>query len=87
MAEKTSQSHNNGAWKKLMDEQTVRMESLHSEMAKMEDKGVERLQSAVDESARLMKDTLAWYGEMASEWRKMTLDATKRTAELLLRVA
>ena len=87
MAEKSSQSHNNGAWKKLVDEQTVRMESLYSEIAKMEDKGVERMQSAVDESARLLKDTFAWYGEMTSEWRKMTLDATKRTAELFLRVA
>lgn len=87
MAEKNSQSHNNGAWKKMVDEHTVRVESLYSEIAKMEDKGIERLQSAVDESARLMKDSFAWYGEMSSEWRKMTLDATRRTAELFLRVA
>ena len=87
MAEKTSQSHNNGAWKRMVDEHATRVESMHSEIAKMEDKGIERMQSAVDESARLMKDTLAWYGELSAEFRKMTIEATKRSAELFLRAA
>lgn len=85
MAEKNSQSHNNGAWKRMVDEQTGRVESLYAEIAKVEDKGVERLNAAVDESARLMKDSFSWYGEMSAEWRKMSLDATRRTAELFLR--
>ena len=84
MAEKNSQT--NGAWKRLVDEQTGRMESMYAEMGKVEDKSIERMQSAVDESARLMKDTFAWYGELSAEWRKLTLDATRRTAELFARV-
>lgn len=81
MAEKNSQSHNNnGAWKRMVDEQSGRMESIYAEMAKVEDKGVERLHSAVDESARLMKDSFSWYSELSTEWRKMSLDATRRLA-------
>ena len=87
MAEKNTQSHNNGAWKRMVDEQTGRVESIYAEVAKVEDKGIERLHSAVDESARLMKDSFTWYGEISAEWRKMTLDATRRTAELFLRNA
>ena len=88
MAEKNSQSHNtSGSWKRMVDEQTGRVESLYAEMAKVEDKGIERMQAAVDESARLMKDSFSWYGEMSAEWRKMTLDATRRTAELFLRAS
>lgn len=87
MAEKNSQSHNNGAWKRMVDEQTGRVESIYAEMAKVEDKGVERLHSAVDESARLMKDSFTWYSELSAEWRKMSLDATRRTAEMFLRTA
>ena len=87
MAEKNSQSHNNGTWKRMLDEQTGRVESIYAEMAKVEDKGVERLHSAVDESARLMKDSFSWYSELSAEWRKMSLDATRRTAEFFLRTA
>ena len=87
MAEKNSQSHNNGAWKRMVDENTGRVESIYAEMAKVEDKGVERLHSAVDESARLMKDSFTWYSELSAEWRKMSLDATRRTAELFLRTS
>ena len=85
MAEKNSQSHNSGAWKRMVDEQTGRVESLYAEVAKLEDKGIERMHAAVEESARLMKDTFTWYGELSSEWRKVTLDATRRAAELMLR--
>jgi hypothetical protein len=87
MAEKNSQSHNNGAWKRMVEEQTGRVESMHAEMAKIEDKGIERMHAAVEESARLMKDSFSWYGEMSAEFRKMTLDATRRTAELFLRAS
>lgn len=87
MAEKNSHSHNNGAWKRMVEEQTGRVESLYTEIAKVEDKGIERMHAAVEESARLMKDGFSWYGEMSAEWRKMTLDATRRTAELFLRAS
>lgn len=88
MAERSSQPHNsNGTWKRLMDEHTGRVESLYAEMGKIEDKGFERMSAVVDEGARLVKDSFAWYGELSAEWRKMTLDATRRTAELVLRAA
>lgn len=85
MAEKNSQSHNNAAWKRMVDEQTGRIESMYAEMAKAEDKGLSQVSAAIDESARLMKDSFAWYAELTAEWRKMTLDATRRSAELFVR--
>ena len=85
MAEKNSQSHNNTTWKRMVDEQTGRIESIYAEMAKVEDKGLAQMNAAIDESARLVKDSFAWYTELSAEWRKMTLDATRRSAELFVR--
>ena len=85
MAEKNSQSHNNATWKRMVDESTGRIESFYAELSKAEDKGVSQMNAAIDESARLMKDSFAWYAELSAEWRKMTLDATRRSAELFTR--
>jgi hypothetical protein len=85
MAEKNSQPHNNATWKRMVDENTGRIESFYAEMAKVEDKGVHQMNAAIDESARLMKDSFAWYAELSAEWRKMALDATRRSAELFAR--
>ena len=47
-----------------------------------ERKGFEQMRIAVDESARLMNEALAWQAQMSSEWRRMTLEAVRRTTEM-----
>jgi ferritin-like metal-binding protein YciE len=52
------------------------------EAAKLETKGMEQATSAIDELGKMQKDSLAYLAQLTTEWRKLTLEATKRTAEL-----
>jgi hypothetical protein len=75
------------AWKKLVDEQMARVSSMYEEFARFEDKGLERTRAAVDEMAKLVKDSVAYAGQYAAEWRRVSLEAAKRTADLMTRRA
>lgn len=79
----TSQVHKlQETWKSLVDEQTTRMASLYDEVAKAEAKRLEQTAQAVDELARLTKDSLGYFTRLSTEWQKVGLEATKRASEL-----
>jgi len=71
------------AWKKVVDDQLARMGSMYEEMAKFEGKGVEQARNAIDEFSKLMKESLSYATQFSGEWRRVTLEATRRTAELM----
>lgn len=71
-----------GAWKKMADDQAARVEQLYAQAAKYEGQGVAQMTSAVDEMARLSKDTFGYFGQLSAEWRRLTLEAAKKTADL-----
>jgi hypothetical protein len=70
------------AWKKMMGEHVARMEQVYAETARLQAQGLEQGQKAVDELARLSKDSFQYMGQLSAEWRKLTIEATKKTAEL-----
>ncbi len=80
---KTSQVQEaKGAWKKIVDDSIARMEQGYAEIARAQEQALEHNRQAIDEMAKLQKDSLQYFGQLAAEWRKLTLEATRKTAEL-----
>jgi hypothetical protein len=71
------------AWKKLVDDHVARMDLAFGEAARLEGQGLEHARTAFTEVARLSQDTFAFWGQLTSEWRKLSLDATRRVGELI----
>jgi hypothetical protein len=71
------------AWRKSVDDQIARMGSVYEEFAKSESKSVEQARTAIDEFAKVMKESLNYATQYAGEWRRLSLEATRRTAELM----
>jgi hypothetical protein len=66
-----------------MDEQLARVELMYGEMARMQEQSLEQTRHAVDEMAKLTKDSINYFGQLQAEWRKLTLDAAKKSADFL----
>lgn len=71
------------AWKKMVDEQIARTELMYGEVARLQEQGLEQTRHAVDEMAKLTKDSLNYVAQLSAEWRKLTLDAAKKSADFL----
>lgn len=70
-------------WVKSTQEQIARMDQMAEQLHKVQGQAVERTREAIDESARLMKETLNYSVQLQTEWRKITLDATKKAADIV----
>jgi hypothetical protein len=70
-------------FKKAMDDHAARVESAFSEMAKLEEKGLEQACAQIDEATRLTKVSLAYASELGAQWRKLLTDAARRTADMV----
>jgi flagellar biosynthesis component FlhA len=75
------------AWKKAADEQLARMELAYGEVARMQEQSLEQSRHAVDEMAKLTKDSFNYFGQLSAEWRKLSLEATRKAAEFLTTTA
>lgn len=71
------------AWRAMMEAQTARFEAMLSELERLERERHERTVSALDDATRLVKSTLEYQRELAAEWRKMGVEAAKKSAELV----
>jgi len=74
----TSQMHNPFA--QAMEEHLERLSALQADVDKLTADNLERAQQAVDEMARLSKESLGYAAQLQAEWRKLGLEATKRAA-------
>ena len=70
-------------FRKAVSDHAERVESVFTEMAKLEEKGLEQAAAQLDEAARLTKVSLAYGSELAAQWRKLWVDAARRTAEMV----
>ncbi|MBK7578757.1 MAG: hypothetical protein IPI67_01010 [Myxococcales bacterium] len=70
-------------WTRAAKEQLERMEQLGEQLAKTQGQGVERAQQAIDESAKLMKESLAYGLSLSNEWRKLNSELSKKATETL----
>jgi methyl-accepting chemotaxis protein len=71
------------AWKKAVDDHISRTESAFGEIARMQEQGLEQSRNAVDEMAKLTKDSINYYAQLSAEWRKLTLEATKKAVDFV----
>lgn len=86
MAETTKQQaqqmHNE--WKSMMEQQTERMGAFYQEVAKVERQSVEQAHKNLDEANRLFKASFDYATQLSEEWRKASLEATRRTMSLMV---
>lgn len=71
-----------GFWRKAFEDHVGRVATLSDEWGKMEGKGLEQANALVDEVAKMTKETCAYSGQLAAEWRKVMLEATKKSLEM-----
>jgi hypothetical protein len=91
MAEETrSQVHNTTAanpFTHLVDDQVKQVGNFYQELDRLAGENLERAQAAVDEVAKLTKESFAYGAKLAAEWRRMGLEATRKTAETMASVS
>ena len=79
-----SQMHKNAldAWKKAVDDQVARTHAVLGRFAEMETQAELASQLAIDEWARMTKETLRMQLALTSEWRKQSVDAAQKVVSL-----
>ncbi len=65
-------------WTKAIEDHFARVAGFVAGLEKLQTETLANGQKAADESARLAKATLDYAQELATSWRSMTLDATKK---------
>ena len=70
-------------FRKAVSDHAERVDGVFAEMAKLEEKGLEQAAAQLDEVARLTKVSLAYASELTAQWRKLWVDAARRTAEMV----
>lgn len=70
-------------WLKAMKDQVARVESMQKELEKLEQQSFERTNEALEESAKLARESFAYTQKVQAEWRKISLDAIKKSSEML----
>jgi hypothetical protein len=71
------------AWGKLAQDGMQRVQSFYDELATFEAASYERAKAAGTQWAELVTDTVSYMAQMTAEWRTITLEATRRSGELL----
>src|SRR5262245_45891956 len=77
MSEKTETKAQN-PFLEITGAQLAQVNAMLDEIAKAQAKGLEQAKAAIDESARLSKETLGYWATLAGESRRLTMDAMKR---------
>ncbi len=69
-------------WTKAWKDGAARFDAFVKEAEKAEQQAFERSNEAVEESARLTKESFAYAQKLNAEWRRITLESMKKTAEM-----
>lgn len=69
-------------WQKMADDTVTRTNAFFSEIEKAETKRLERFESAIEEMAKVQKDTLSYGAQVASEMRKLSLEAIQKVGSI-----
>jgi len=67
---------------RMASSQLTQINAFYDEVAKLQAASIEQTKTALDESARLSKDTLGYFASLGAESRRMTLEAYKRSMGL-----
>lgn len=70
-------------WEKFVGGQVANLESAFAELGKLESKSVAQVTGGLEEAGRFARDYLAVVERVHGEWRKLAVEAARRTATLL----
>jgi hypothetical protein len=70
-------------WGKLWQDQLEHLDSTTEEAVKLQQHGVARTGQAIDEMATLGKASLQYGNRLGAEWRRVSLEAWRRSAEIM----
>jgi len=71
------------AWKKMVGDHVTRVEQAYAEVARVQEQALVRNRQAVDDMAKLSRDSLDYVGQLSASFFKLTLEATKKAADLV----
>lgn len=74
-------------WQKLTDDSFARTTAFFSEIEKAEAKRMQHAESAIEEMAKLQKETLAYGAQLGAEMRKISLETIKNTQSAFVSAA
>jgi hypothetical protein len=69
-------------WEKFVTGQVATLETVLTEIGKLQAKGTAQAIASFEEAGRYAKESLAQVERVSGEWRKLALDAAQRTAQL-----
>lgn len=72
---------------KMAEDSSSRTSAFFAEIEKQDAARIERTTSAIDEMARLQKETLAYSAKMGAEMRKLTVEAMKSMTDKVASLA
>ena len=72
-------------WKKQMDDQTERLQSVFDEMSKAHSKWIEYGNTQIDEMSELMKTQFNYVNELATGARKLSIESSRKAMEFFVR--
>lgn len=67
-------------WQKMTEDTIARANAFYGEVEKAESKRVAHFESAIDELAKMQKETLAYGAQLAGEWRKVALESMQKAS-------
>jgi hypothetical protein len=67
-------------WQKLAEDSLSRATAFYAEVEKAEAKRVERAESAIEEMAKLQRETLLYGAQLGAEFRKVSLEALQKAS-------
>lgn len=72
-----------GAWKKMVDEHVARVELACGEVTRLQEQALAQNHKAIDEMAKLSRESVEYFGQLTTSFWKLTLEATRKTADLV----
>lgn len=70
-------------WEKFVAIQVSHMESFFQQMATLENTGTSQLLGTWEAAGRYARESLAQAERVSGEWRKLALEATRRTTQFV----
>lgn len=71
------------AVRKMADENWDRTQSMMEEFGRIERSSMEQMNKVIDESARMMHESMNYAIQLHGEWRKASMDAAKRAMDMI----
>ena len=81
--EKTATLPGMDSFKRATDEQLSRLTQMLDEAAKLQTRWFESTTQSANESGELVKSSIKYFNELSTEWRRISLEGTKKAIELI----